>query len=46
MSRESKLTICSALVIAIGFGVPKVAAQSDRYPKMARPRCKDRCGRL
>jgi len=35
MSRESKLTICFALVISMGWGVPNVAAQSDRYPKMA-----------
>jgi len=35
MSRESKLTIGFALVIAIGCGVPNAAAQSDPYPKMA-----------
>jgi hypothetical protein len=35
MSRESKLTICFALVIAMGCRVSNAAAQTDKYPRMA-----------
>jgi hypothetical protein len=35
MSRASELTIGFALVIAMGCGMSKSAAQSDKYPKMA-----------
>ncbi len=35
MSRESELTICFALVIAMGCGVSNAAAQTDKYPRMA-----------
>ena len=35
MSRRSKLTIVSVLVISIAFGVSNAAAQTDPYPKMA-----------
>lgn len=35
MSRKSELAIGFSLVIAIGYGVPNAAEQSDPYPKMA-----------
>jgi hypothetical protein len=35
MSRESEITICFALVIALGCGVSNAAAQTDKYPRMA-----------
>ena len=35
MSRESKLTIAFTLVITMCCGVSNVAAQTDKYPKMA-----------
>ena len=35
MSRESALTICFALVIAMGCGVSNAAAQTDKYPRMS-----------
>src|SRR3989441_4298562 len=35
MSRDSELTICFALVIAMGCGVSNAAAQTDKYPNMA-----------
>jgi hypothetical protein len=35
MSRESELTICFALVIAMGCVVSNAAAQTDEYPRMA-----------
>ena len=35
MSREYKLTIGFALVIAMGCGVSNAEAQTDKYPRMA-----------
>lgn len=35
MSRASALTMGCALVIAMGSGVPRVAAQTSEYPRMA-----------
>src|SRR5262245_10374819 len=34
-TRERTISIALVLVISIGFLVPKAAAQSDKYPKMA-----------